>query len=80
MTKPMGYYLRIGTDTLDEAKRYRNVKEATDAFRKVSSELHQYGQSITASLHIAASREEIVEDADYLFETGRNGGARRIKA
>jgi hypothetical protein len=72
----MKYFLRIGTDTLDDAVPYRTLSEAKRAFREVAEELDRYGQSIEASVHIAAKAIEVVEYPDLLlsFEDGRVKG------
>lgn len=72
----MRYFLRIGDDSLDDAKPYPTKRGAVDAYRAVAEELARYGQSIEASLHIAPNRGEINEYPDFVMSLGPRGGVR----
>lgn len=72
----MKTYLRIGTDYLDDAKRYPSKKRAIEAFHKVASELARYDQHIEASLHYARTKGELQEYPDFILSLGPRGGVR----
>ncbi|MEF9443384.1 hypothetical protein OWS73_33730 [Burkholderia sp. 1B3(2022)] len=72
----MAYFLRMGADYLEDAQRFATKAVAIDAFRETSDELDRYGQSITASIHIADTMEEVVEYPDWVLERGPRGGIR----
>jgi hypothetical protein len=72
----MAYYLRIGTDDLNEAERHTTLRDAVAAFREVANELGRYDQRIDASVHIAAKRSECDEYPDYVLSVGPRGGVR----
>ena len=69
----MKYFLRIGADYLEDAKPYRTLSAAKQAFREVAEELDRYGQSIEATIHLANKASETEEYPDLLlsFEDGR---------
>ena len=69
-------YLRIGSDTLEEAGRCHNIAQAKERFHRIAEDLARFGQTIDATLHIANSRAELVEDADYYLSLGPRGGLR----
>lgn len=55
--------------------RYKSVTAAKAAFRAACNEVYQFGNtSLSATIHIANSKAEIVDDADYFLEMGPNGG------
>jgi hypothetical protein len=66
-------YLRIGDDTLQDAKRYHSICNAEQKFLRVARELASYGQAITGSIHVGRTREEIVEDPDYVLSLSERG-------
>lgn len=70
----MKTYLRIGSDYLEDAKRYPSKRAALAAFREVAEELARYGQRIEASLHYANNKEELAEYPDYTVALGPRGG------
>jgi hypothetical protein len=72
-------FLRIGNDTLDEAKPRSSLASAERYFRYVAEDLDRFGQEIDATIHIADSRAELVEDADYHLALGPRGGLVRTK-
>jgi hypothetical protein len=61
----MKTYLRLGADTLEQAKRYASKKAAIAAYAAVARELDRYGQSIEATLHYARNADELAEYPDY---------------
>ncbi|PQV53425.1 hypothetical protein [Paraburkholderia sp. BL21I4N1] len=76
----MAYFLRMGADYLEDAVKYTSKAGAIDTFRETSDELDRYGQSITASLHIADTMEEVVEYPDFVLERGPRGGVKVERA
>jgi hypothetical protein len=68
-------YLRLGSDSLEEARLYWTMQEAIKAYARCAFELSLYDQKIEASLHFVASREE--EPAEYpdrVLALGPRGG------
>ncbi|WP_186043157.1 MULTISPECIES: hypothetical protein [Burkholderia] len=76
----MAYFLRMGADYLEDAVKYTSKAGAIDAFRETSDELDRYGQTISASLHIADTLDEVVEYPDFVLERGPKGGVRVERA
>ena len=76
----MAYFLRMGDDYLDQAVKYSSKAGAIDAFRETSDELDRFGQSITASIHIADTPDEVVEYPDFVLERGLRGGVKVERA
>lgn len=76
----MAYFLRMGDDYLDQAVKYSSKAGAIDAFRETSDELDRFGQSITASIHIADTMGEVVEYPDFVLERGPKGGVKVERA
>lgn len=70
------YFLRIGTDTLDDARAYQTKRGAVAAFGRVARELDQYGQEIDATVHIASRPSDVVEYPDFVLTLGPRGGVR----
>ena len=68
------YYLRLGSDDLDQARRYRTRADAVAAYGYAARELAQYGQDLDASVHLAASRAELDEYPDLVLSLGPRGG------
>jgi len=76
----MAYFLRMGADYLEDAVKHGTKAGAIAAFRETSDELDRYGQSITASIHIADTMEEVVEYPDFVLERGPRGGVKVERA
>ena len=76
----MKTYLRIGSDYLDEAKRYSSKKGAIEAYRRIAIELARYGQRIDASLHYARNYDELHEYPDFVLSLGPRGGVKIERA
>lgn len=72
----MKTYLRIGSDYLEDAKRYSSKKAAIAAFHRVASELWRYEQRIDASLHYARTQDELQEYPDFVLSLGPRGGVK----
>jgi len=70
----MYWFLRVGDDSLDEAKRYSTKATAVWKYQQVAQELARYGQEISASLHQACTRDLINEYPDYVLALGPRGG------
>lgn len=68
------FYLRIGTDTLEEAQCFLTRTAAVREFRIVATELWGFGQRIEASLHRAPDREHVAEYPDWVLSIGPRGG------
>jgi len=68
-------YLRLGSDSLEEARLYWTMQEAINAFASCAIELDLYGQKIEASLHFVDSRDqEPAEYPDRVLALGPRGG------
>jgi hypothetical protein len=76
----MKTYLRIGNDTLEQAKRYPTKKAAIAAYARTARELAQYGQTIEATLHYARNANELAEYPDYILFLSDNGAIRCVSA
>lgn len=73
----MAYYLRIGSDFLDDAERHATKADAVAAFREVAEEFDCFGsEPPDGTIHIADRKSELVEDADYYLSVGPRGGVR----
>lgn len=72
----MKYYLRMGSDYLEDAKPYRSKAEAIAAYRKTAEELDRYGQSIEATLH----SEPLQEYPDFVLTYTRKGAVKCLQA
>lgn len=70
------YWLRVGSDYLDEAEPHPTLASAKAAFADTARELDRYGQRIEASVHIAPTRAELAEYPDFVLELGPRGGIR----
>lgn len=68
------FYLRIGTDSVEEAACFLTLAAAVREFRFVAQELWSFGQSIEASLHRAPDREHVAEYPDWVLSIGPRGG------
>lgn len=67
-------FLCFSGETLDDAKKYRSISDAVDAFLITARELDQFGQRIGASIHIANNRAELSEYSDYILSLGPRSG------
>ena len=74
------YFLRIGDDTLESARPYRTKAAALAAFADVALDLWRYGQRVTASIHIAPTKEGTIEYPDFVLSLGPRGGVRVERA
>lgn len=70
------YYLRIGSDSVEQAEHHATKASAVESYRRCAEELDRYGQAIEASIHIAANRSEVVEYPDYALSLGPRGGVK----
>jgi hypothetical protein len=73
-------YLRLGGDTLEQAKEHLTIGEAMESYRATMEELYDLGQGITASIHIADARAAVAEYPDYILSRGPRGGVVKEKA
>lgn len=67
------YFLRIGSDYLEQAKPYPTLAAAKAAYKEVAAELARYGQAIEATVHMADNAEETVEYPDLLLTLNEHG-------
>jgi hypothetical protein len=74
------YFLRLGSDDLDQARRYRTRADAVAAYGDAARELAEYGQDLDASIHLAPSRADLVEYPDLVLSLGSRGGVRVERA
>lgn len=74
------YYLRLGSDDLDQARRYRTRADAVAAYAYAARELAEYGQALDASVHLAPGRAELAEYPDLVLSLGPRGGVRVERA
>jgi hypothetical protein len=73
----MAYYLRIGDDFLNDAKRYATKADAVAAYREMAEEFDRYGSTPPeAAIHIAARKSELAEYSDFALSVGPRGGIR----
>lgn len=72
----MKTYLRLGADTLDEARRYPSKAAAIAAYAETARELARYGQPIEASLHYAEKRDTLAEYPDFILYLTARGAVR----
>ena len=75
----MKCYVRIGSDTLDQAEECESIKDACAHYHNCAVELDNIGQQIDATIHIANSRDELGEDADYALSLGPRGGVQKTR-
>ena len=76
----MAYYLRMGNDVLNDAVKHTTKTDAIASYRDTSDDLDRFGQSITNSIHIADSMDDIVEYPDFVLERGPRGGVKVERA
>ena len=74
------YFLRMGSDDLDQATRFRTRADAVAAYGYAARELAEYGQDLDASIHLAPTRAELVEYPDLVLSLGPRGGVRVERA
>lgn len=67
-------FLRVGTDTIEEADACPSIEAAVEEFRETAHELARFGQGVEAFIHIARSRDDIVEYPDFVLSLGSRGG------
>jgi hypothetical protein len=72
----MKTYLRLGADTLDQARQYPSKKAAVAAYAETARELARYGQPIEASLHYAEKRDTLHEYPDYILQLTARGAVK----
>lgn len=70
-------YLRVGNDYLEDSQRCPSIAYAVREFQVIAVELARYGQEIEASVHVAASKDELQEYPDYVLSLGPRGGVRK---
>ena len=76
----MNCYLQYAGEYPDQAIRCHSISRAVAHFTETAHELYRFEQRITASIHIAESRDEIAEYPDYVLSVGPNGGIRKERA
>ena len=77
---PNFYFLRIGSDYLEESKAFNTKRGAMRHFRRVAQGLADYGQSIEATIHIAPRKSDLAEYPDFALSLGPRGGVSIEKA
>ena len=68
------WFLRLGSDYLDDALLFRTKTAALHKYQRVAQELERYGQALDASLHRAPSRAALNEYPEYVLALGPRGG------
>jgi len=68
------YWLREGSDYLDDAKPYPTKQAAIDAYAEAARNLARFDQAHEASIHIAETADDIAEYPDYVLRLGPRGG------
>lgn len=66
-------FLRMGSDYLADAKRYRSKTQAIAAYRETALELARYGQTIEATIHLATYRADLAEYPDFQLTLSERG-------
>jgi hypothetical protein len=74
------YFLRLGSDDLEQARPYRTRAAAVAAYSYAARELARYGQELDASVHLAPSRSDLVEYPDLVLSLGPRGGVQVARA
>lgn len=67
-------FLRMGNDYLEDAQKWNSINAAKMEFLFTARDLARYDQTITASIHIAPTLDEVVEYPDYVLSLGPKGG------
>lgn len=70
------WFLRIGSDCLENSLCYQTKQAAVNKYQRVAQELARYEQTIEASLHRASRRETLNEYPDFVLSLGVRGGVR----
>lgn len=73
-------FLRLGDEYLDDARPFPSIAAAVADYAATARELRRYGQRIDATLHYAATRDELAEYPDYVLELGARGNVRKVPA
>lgn len=68
------FYLRMGSDTLEESQGFLTRAAAVREFQIVATELWNFGQRLEASIHKAPDREHLGEYPDWVLSIGPRGG------
>lgn len=68
------FYLRIDSDTLEQAACFLTRAAAVREFRIVATELWNFGQRLEATIHRAPDREHVAEYPDWVLSIGPRGG------
>lgn len=76
----MKCFLSYSTDYLDDAVYFSSVVQAVEDFRLCAEDLARFEQKIEATIHIAPTREEVVEYPDYVLSLGPRGGVKKERA
>ena len=63
----MKCFLRYEADSLEDAEECKSITEAKREYRLTAKELYSYGQSISATIHVAKTIEEVAEYPDYVL-------------
>lgn len=74
------YFLRLGSDSLEEAIPFQSRQGAVRRFSIVARELASYGQEIEASIHVAPTRSLVGEYPDWVLQLGPRGGVQVHRA
>ena len=64
------WFLRLGSDYLEDALLFQTKTAALHKYQRVAQELERYGQELGASLHRAPGRDAL----DYVLALGPRGG------
>lgn len=67
-------FLVFGNEYLDDAKKFHSIAAAKEEYLSVARQLDRYGQRIDGRVHIARTRDEVVEYPDYVLSLGPHGG------
>ena len=70
------WFLRLGSDYLEDSLCFQTRTAAEHKFQRVAQELERYGQELEASLHRAPNRATLNEYPDYVLALGPRGGVK----
>jgi len=73
-------FMRLGGAYLSDSLEFDAKHLALAEFRRAAKQLHRYGQTLQASLHIAPDRDSLVEYPDYTVTLGPRGGVQVQRA
>lgn len=77
----MAYYLRMGSDLLEDATRFATKAAAIAEFRSTNEELDRFGNTpLEASIHLATSKADLAEYPDFVLSMGPRGGVKVERA